>query len=149
MSDAVRSLPIWRLDCRTKSFVLGLCLSADDLEALVDWESGPPCCTHASPGVWRRNVLHAACRSDGAIARRVGDLLDLRHADAVLHVRSSERDVLAGEVRAHVLAGRRAAFAPTLWALATDARDEVRALAAIVVSEAFVLGCALVRENDT
>jgi hypothetical protein len=142
------SIPIWQLDCRTKSFVLGVCLSSEDLEALADWAAGPRCCSNASPAVWRRNVLHAACRAESVIARRTGDLLDLRHAEVVLDVRACDPRSLAALVRETVRAGRRASYAPLLWALATDARGEARALSAIVVSESFVLGCAFVRDGS-
>lgn len=141
----MESLPISGLDARSVSFVLNLCLSAEDLRSVLGEACGPTC-GHVSQGVWLRNRLHSACCEPGPVSRRVNDLLDLRHLDAIQLVRHAPTPLVAKTVREVVDGDRRAAWPGLLWALATDPRPAVRGQAHPLMCECFLRGCELVRE---
>ncbi len=139
------TVPIWQLDCRTKSFVLALCLDDEDVAGVGRFEDAPDG-LGPSRAVWRRNYLHSACRAETALARAVQDFLDLRFAGAVLSVRGASVLDLRQDVR-RCIADRRLHEVPSLlWALATDSRDGVRALGQELVCEAFLAACSLIRD---
>jgi hypothetical protein len=136
--------PIWMLDASLKGCVLGLCLSAGDLRALAPDESGATWSPTADD-LCRRSRLRAACRRDTPLARRVADLLDVRHAALVLELRASPVDAVRARVRAALEAARLCEYAGLLWATATDARPAVQHLAATLAHATFAAGCAHVR----
>lgn len=140
------SLPISDLDARSVSFVLNLCLSAADVRAVVGGPCGPTC-GHVSNAVWQRNRLHAACCEATPLARRVTDLLDLRHVDALHAIRHAPCALVAGIVRDAVANDRRATWPGLLWAVATDPRPAVRSQAHPLMCECFLRGCELLRET--
>jgi len=138
------TLPIWGLDCRTKSFVLALCLDDADVADVGAFEDAPDG-VGPSRAVWRRNYLHSACRAETPLARAVQDFLDLRYAGAVIAVRGAHELDLRQEVRRAIADRRLHEFPAFLWALATDRRDGVRRLGQELVCEAFLAACALIR----
>lgn len=141
----MNSRPIHALDCRTKSFVLAICLSDEDVAALAAWDD-VSACNVLSAHVWRRNYVHSSCRADTQLARSVADLLDLRYADMVLAVRCASDDDVRGLVRDALDEARTSEFAPLLWSLVTDARAAVQGYGQHVLAECFVAGCRSIRE---
>lgn len=71
--------------------------------------------------------MHRALHADRDLARRVCDLLDLRHAAWVLDAVASPASELEAAARLAAASGEPAG-AGRLWALLTDDRDPVRSL---------------------
>ncbi|MFN0242911.1 MAG: hypothetical protein ACKVWV_08485 [Planctomycetota bacterium] len=140
------STPLWQLDCRTQSFVLGICVDDPDLESLLPWHAiALPCGVPAELG--RRSYLHALCKRETPVARSLSDILDLRHVETVLAIRSaSERDVRARFLET-VRARRHTQYPALLWAIATDARPGVRVVGGHLLCECFLLGCRYLRNG--
>lgn len=140
----MRSTPFWQLDCRTQSFVLGICVHDRDLESLLPWHEitfpdGVPA------ELSRRSYLHAHCRNDSTVARRVSDVLDVRHVEMVLAIRSASEHDVRDRFLDVVNARRKAQYPALLWALATDARAGVRVIGGHMLCECFLLGCRYLR----
>lgn len=138
------TVPIWQIDCRTKSFILALCLDDDDVADVGTFDDAPDG-VGPSRAVWRRNYLHSACRAQTPLARAVQDFLDVRFAGSVLAVRASHELDLRTEVRRALSDRRLQEYPALLWALATDQREAVRQLGQELVCESFLAACSLIR----
>ncbi len=138
------TIAIWQLDCRTRSFVLALCLDDADIAEVGTFEDAPDG-IGPSRAVWRRNYLHSACRAETPLARAVQDFLDVRFAGAVIAVRAGSELDLRQDVRVTIANRRLAEFPALLWALATDSREGVRQLGHELVCETFLAACSLIR----
>jgi len=128
------------LCCLIQAALFNHCLSDHDLRELGAWADarGP----HGlSPGVWCRALAHRACQRDEGFAAGIADLLDLRHLDAIAAVRASEPADLAERIDAWASAPDGAHLSGLLWALCTDARDEVHALGTRLCHEATTAAC--------
>lgn len=141
----MNSRPIHALDCRTKSFVLAICLADEDLIALAALDDDSSC-NLLSANVRGRNYVHSSCRTDTPLARAVADRLDLRFADEVLAVRCASDDEVRTLVRDALDETRTSEFAPLWWSLMTDARAAVQVLGQQLLAACFVEGCRSIRE---
>lgn len=119
-------------------FISSLCLTPEDLDHLGIEVTGATCCL--SQETQARSVVHWMMRGDEQLARRVTDLLDLRYATEVLHVRSLSVEEVhdANALRA------RQCFGQTLvgwsWALLTDPRQDLERLGRNLMGECYVRG---------
>ena len=136
------------LDPQALTFLIGVCLSEEDVTRLLAVDTVPPCCRFAV-GVSRHNRIHAGCRAGGALARRVTDLLDLRHADLVWEVRTASADAVRARVAEIVREQRVDLYPGALWALLSDGRAVVQVFGGSLVFECFRLGCEAVRRGAT
>lgn len=118
MSPYSRS--IQELDCPTRMFIASLCLTDADLDA-IEFLPGTPECP-VSRATAARSVLHRLCASEPRLARGVTDLLDLRHAAAVGHVRAQDPVELAAQARSRAESASGEELAGWAWALLTDPR---------------------------
>lgn len=140
------SLPLQRLDCSARMFISSLCLTPEDLDRLGIEVTGTACCL--SRETQARSVAHWMMGEDEQLARRITDLLDLRYATEVLHVRSLSVEEVhdANALRA------RQGFGQTLvgwsWALLTDPRQELGRLGHNLMGECYVRGMQHLADAD-
>ena len=132
------SRPLHELDCPTRMFLASLCLSDADLEELGFL---PMARTRSvSPSTAARTALHRVCREDARVGRAVTDLLDLRHAETVLHVRSVDARVLESAARHLATEAEGERLCAWVWSLLTDPRDAVFRLGRRLMAECYVRG---------
>jgi len=119
-------------------FLVSLCLGDQDLERL----GATAACRHAcvAPATAALSALHRVCAQDSAVARAVGDVLDLRHLERVLFVRDRSAAELRAEARGQARLGRGESLAGWAWALVTDDRPEVIALGQRLMADVYVRG---------
>lgn len=131
------SRPIQTLGCPTLHFLTSFLLSDIDLMAIGCWDAEMH--EGLTPTAWCRSLLHVALQQREDAARRVADLLDLRHVEEVLDVRASLPTDLEARA-AHAIDGREGARG-LVWALVTDPRDDVHRLGKQVITEIYVRAC--------
>lgn len=129
---------IQSLDCSTRMFVASLCLTDLDLEQLGLWSRRTA--PLVSAGTAARAVLHRLIVSHDGVAQAVTDLLDLRHFEILSHVRSSNSNGLSLETGQLGQAACGADLAGWAWAILTDMRPEMQAVAKTFMSECYVRG---------
>jgi hypothetical protein len=95
---------------------------------------------------FRRHRLHADCRRDSTLCRRVTDLLDLRHLDTVQFVRHSPLEAIEETVTTSLRAGLRGDLPGLLWATTTDPRAPVQELGRRLAGDLMSCACDLIRE---
>lgn len=132
------SRPLHELDCPTRMFLASLCLSDADLEELGFLPMARA--RAVSPSTAARTALHRVCREDARVGRAVSDLLDLRHAATVLHVRSDDARVLESAVRRLGAEAGGARLCAWAWSLLTDPRDAAFRLGRRLMAECYVRG---------
>ena len=138
MPPLAPSKSVGQLDCPERMFLTTLCLTDADLETLRVLPEGPECCVSRDTAA--RTVLHRLCALEPGLSRGVTDLLDLRHASVVTHVRSCESAELAPVARSRGIASTGEELAGWAWALLTDPREEVTALGRRLMGECYVRG---------
>ena len=131
------STPIYELDCPTRMFLVTVCLSDQDLVRL-GWDHEQPSPFPISPAVAARAGLHRLCLRDQGLARRVCDLLDLRHLDTITFVRNSDPEDLERTAFQHGSQSEGSVLAAWAWALLTDAREDVKQLGRRMMAECYV-----------
>jgi hypothetical protein len=135
------ALALQHLDCSTRMFLVSLCLADEDLSALGFLPSDRSC----GPGrrTAARAALHRILVCEPALARRVADLLDLRHLEQVAAVRAEEPHAIEARLQhgCDELGGE--ALAAWSWALFTDGRREVYLLGRRLMGECFVRAMGL------
>ena len=136
------------LCCTTQSTLFNVCLAEGDLGRLGRWAECPNRLGF-SPAVWWRASLHRAGQRDASVARRVTDLLDLRHVDTIVLVRGLPRKQLEQAVDRWLVQPDGEALAGLLWALCTDARPEVHALGVRLCHEAVTVACRELVETSS
>ena len=131
------SRPIQGLGCPTLHFLTSFLLTDTDLVAIGCWDAE----MHGglTPTAWCRSLLHVAIQQREDAARRVADLLDLRHLEEVLDVRASLPSELACRA-ANAVDGCGDARG-LVWALVTDPRDEIHAIGRQTITEIYVRAC--------
>lgn len=131
------SRPIQSLGCPTLHFLTSFLLTDTDLVAIGCWDAE----MHGglTPTAWCRSLLHVAIQQREDAARRVADLLDLRHVEEVMDVRMSTAPEL--ECRAADAVDGHEDARGLVWALVTDPRDEVHAIAKQMITEIYVRAC--------
>ena len=139
--------PLIEIDPQALTYLVGVCLSDEDSASLLEVDDPPTCCAFAV-GVSRHNRIHARCRKDEEFAQRVTDLLDLRHADTVWAVRTSEAEDVRRAVVATVRERRFASYPGLIWASLTDGRPLVQAAGGMLVFECFRAGCESIRSAE-
>ena len=125
-------------DCTTRMFLSCLCFTTNDLRTLGVLGAESACCVSAETRA--RSVLHRLLQSDQNVAAAVTDMLDLRFADLVAYVQSSElTDISCAATRA----GREGVADELIdwaWALLRDGRPEVVAVGRCLMGECYVRG---------
>lgn len=119
-------------------FLVSLALTDADLSAFGVTPTGCQCCV-SSP-TQARSIMHRLIVEEAPLARAATDLLDLRYAHEVLYARSLDLDDLAAESRARGVAATEAPLVGWAWALLTDQREPVRAMARNLMGECYVRG---------
>lgn len=140
----MNSVPFWRLDCRTQSYVLGVCLDDRDLASLLPWHEIPDLDGVPSE-LGRRNYVHSLCSHHSPLSRRLGDLFDLRHLETVVETRSASDQAVRESFLRIVNERETRRYPALLWALSSDPRASVRVLGRHMMCECFLLGCRYVR----
>ncbi len=116
---------LWQLDCWTRDIVLSLSFDAGELLELLQSQGLPvderldeePAADVAVFG-----AVHRLCDCPGKFARRLGRILEARHAIAVARVRRAETDKVSS------LCFRSPDVPGLLYAVCSDPRPEVRSL---------------------
>lgn len=118
----MHSLSIYELECSALDLVLRLAVCEEDL-----CELGVPAAElgWVPYGVYGRGWLHRACHERLPEGRALGDLLDLRWADAVAFARGADARTLRGVAAQAARGGPRPGV---LWAYLTDPRPDARRL---------------------
>ncbi|MEM9380874.1 MAG: hypothetical protein AAGB93_13055 [Planctomycetota bacterium] len=132
--QSLSSRPLNELGCPTLHFLTAFLLSDTDLVGLGIWD--PELRHGLTPTAWCRSHLHVAVQCNEHAARSVTDLLDLRHVDQILQVRSADLEALGVEAADAISDPGRARG--LLWALLTDPRDKAHALGTQLMTEVFV-----------
>lgn len=137
MHDASNSPALTQLDCAARHFLLTVCLEDADIEALGYWDGEER--AGLRPATWCRGYLATLCAKDDEPARRVADLLDLRHLEAVLSARETCPGRL-GRACHHAARGEYGGdLAGLLWAVLTDRRPAVYAAGHRLMNELCVV----------
>lgn len=137
----MRSQSFSDLSGPSRSAVLSLCLTAEDLKHLGVWHNCPR--GQLCSDLQSRRRLDCACSKDAFLARRVCDQLDMRFADTVILVRCMELNELLRLQALWISQPNGEALPGLVWALCSDARPEVHGLGAQLGQAALLRGCRL------
>lgn len=128
-------------------FIASLCLTSEDLEQLEVRIPDAPC--RVSVDTAMRSMVHQRLGNDEAFARRVHDLLDMRHVETVLFIRGLDPDGLREHVRDKAFRATGSELAAWAWGLVTDTRPEVIILGQAFMGECYVRGMRSLRADST
>jgi hypothetical protein len=131
------SRPIRSLGCPTLHFLTSFLLTDTDLVGIGCWDAEMH--SGLTPTAWCRSLLHVAIQQREDAARRVTDLLDLRHLEEVVDVRAALPSELA--CRATDAVDGQGNARGLVWALVTDPRDEVHSIGLQTITEIYVRAC--------
>jgi hypothetical protein len=127
---------IQRLDARSRMFLYSLCLTEADVAHI----GVAPGHTHVcvAPHTAALCALQRASADDTDLAERITAVLDLRHFECVLRVRSLGFAEAAAAARAHASRSSGEELAGWAWALVTDPRPEFEIIGHRLMADVFV-----------
>lgn len=135
------SLGISEIGCAARAAIFSLAISDEEFLAMgLPREEHAKQTTTPLERVRRLRALQRFSLEQPAVARRLGDILDLAYADTLLHVRALDDDTVQLIARAWLEDPEPRALPGLIWALCTDRREIARAAGVRLAREAAWLG---------